>query len=105
MTALLAAVLLAQAPSTIFVAPFAVKGDAQPWAGVAVAETINDVVVQADTDNFLTLKQLDAVLRRRDLRPDDAAVPGLALELGKALGATDVVAGEISLQGDAWTIE
>jgi tetratricopeptide (TPR) repeat protein len=90
---LLIAVLIAQ--STIFVAPFAVKETA-PSAGVAVAESITDAVVQANQDNFLTLKQLDAVLRRRDLRVDDAAVPPLAPELAKALGATDLIAGEVS---------
>jgi tetratricopeptide (TPR) repeat protein len=90
------AALLGQA--TILVAPFAVK-DGGPVAGVAVAESIADVVVQANRDNFLTLKQLDAVLRRRDLRLDDPAVAAQAQELGRTLGATDVIAGEVSKSG------
>ena len=93
---LLLAALLAQA--TILVAPFAVK-DVGLAAGVAVAESIADVVVQANQDNFLTLKQLDAVLRRRDLRLDDPAVAAQAQELARALGATDVIAGEVSKGG------
>jgi tetratricopeptide (TPR) repeat protein len=87
--------LLAQA--TILVAPFAVKDAAdRRAAGIAVAESITDVVVQANKDNFLTLKQLDAVLRRRDLLLDDPEVAASAQELAKALGATDVIAGEVS---------
>src|SRR5438093_1116333 len=70
----LLALLLAS--DTILVVPFVPRGDAPPAAGIAVAEAIVDVVVQANRDNFLTLKQLDAVLRRRDLRLDDAAVAG-----------------------------
>ena len=91
---------LALAADTIFVAPFAVKGQAQPWAGVAAAECVLDVVVQQNKDNFLTMKQLDAVLRRRDLRLDDAAVAAGAVELGKTLGATDLVTGEVSISGN-----
>src|SRR5438128_11994864 len=84
--------LLAQA--TILVVPFAVK-DGSTSAGIAVSESIADVVVQANRDNFLTIKQLDAVLRRRDLNLEDPALPGMAQELAKALGATDVITGAI----------
>src|SRR5260370_3855521 len=87
------------AADTILVAPFAVKEQAQPWAGVAAAESLLDVVVQANKDNFLTMKQLDAVLRRRDLKLNDAAVAATAPELARALGATDLIWGEISVQG------
>ncbi|MFN2549531.1 MAG: hypothetical protein ABR567_19070 [Myxococcales bacterium] len=87
------------AAATILVVPFAPKGEAPKAAGIGVAESLIDAVVQEKTDNFLTLKQLDAVLRRRDLRLDAADVPAIALELGKALGATDVVTGEVWLDG------
>ena len=97
MTSLLAILLAAD---TILVAPFAAKDQAQPWAGVAAAEALLDVVVQQNKDNFLTMKQLDAVLRRRDLRLDDPAVSANALELAKALGASDLITGEVSFKGN-----
>src|SRR5260370_1438905 len=87
------------AAGAILVAPFAVKEEAQPWAGVAAAESLLDVVVQANKDNFLTMKQLDAVLRRRDLKLNDAAVAATAPELARALGATDLISGEVSVHG------
>jgi len=71
---------------------------------MAVAEAILDTVVQANRDNFLTLKQLDAVLRRRDLALEDPAVAAHALELARTLGATDVVTGEIVLEAGRWKI-
>src|SRR6266850_1796623 len=96
------AVLLAA--DTILIAPLTPRGEAPPGAGVAVAEAILDAVVQANKDSFLTLKQLDAVLRRRDLTLDDPAVPAIAPDLARKLGATDVVAGEIWLVGGRWRI-
>src|SRR5215475_14246502 len=101
MSALLAVLLAAD---TILVAPLTARGDAPPGAGVAVAEAILDAVVQANKDSFLTLKQLDAVLRRRDLTLDDPAVSAIAPDLARKLGATDVVAGEVWLDGGRWRI-
>src|SRR2546423_4232728 len=98
----LLALLLAS--DTILVVPFVPRGDAPPAAGIAVAEAVLDVVVQANRDNFLTLKQLDAVLRRRDLRLDDAGVAARALELARPLGASDVVSGEVWLEEGQWRI-
>src|SRR5215813_12029525 len=92
------------AADTILVAPFAVKEQAQPWMGVAAADSLLDAVVQANRDNFLTMKQLDAVLRRRDLRLADAAVAARGVELGKALGATDLIAGEVAVRGSQATL-
>jgi tetratricopeptide (TPR) repeat protein len=94
----------AAVPATIVVAPFAVKGGAQPWVGVAVAESMLDVVVQANRDSFFDLKQLDAVLRRRDLRLDDLKGAG-AVDLARALGATDLITGEANLEGGSWSIK
>jgi len=101
MTVLFAALLAAD---TILVSPFTPRGDAPPGAGIAVAEAILDAVVQANKDSFLTLKQLDAVLRRRDLALDDPAVSAIAPDLARKLGATDVVAGEVWLEGGRWHI-
>src|SRR5947209_2812551 len=97
--------LLVAVPSTLFVSPFAAKGVSAEWAGVAVAENITDVVVQANQDNFLTLKQLDAVLRRRDLRLNDAAVPLQALEVARALGASDLIVGDLEQNGETFTLK
>src|SRR4051794_17486532 len=93
------------AASTILVVPFATKGEAPAASGIAVAETLIDAVVQGKADNFFTLKQVDAVLRRRDLRLDTPEAPGIAQELGHALGATDVVTGEVWLSGGKWTVD
>jgi tetratricopeptide (TPR) repeat protein len=101
MSVLFAALLVAD---TILVTPFATKGDAPQGSGVAVAEAILDVVVQANVDSFLTLKQLDAVLRRRDLSLDDVGLSALAADLGRTLGATDVVTGEVWLEEGRWRI-
>ena len=97
--------VLVVAAATILVVPFAPKGDAPAASGVAVAESIIDLVVQGKSDNFVTLKQLDAVLRRRDLRIADAAVSQTSLELARTLGATDVVTGEVWLNGGKWLID
>jgi tetratricopeptide (TPR) repeat protein len=112
------AVLLAQAaaaqparsrghgrPRTVLVVPFALRGETPEWVGLGVAELITDAVVQQDRENFITSGQLDMVLRRRDLRLVDASVPGAALELGRALGATDVVAGAVQKAGPSVSIE
>ena len=93
------------AAATILVVPFAPRGEAPAATGVAVAESIVDLVVQGRADNFITLKQLDAVLRRRDLRLTDAAIPQSALDLGRTLGATDVITGEVWLNSGKWLID
>src|SRR5260370_32104697 len=87
------------AADTILVAPFAVKEQAQPWAGVAAAESLLDVVGQANKDNFLTMKQLDAVLRRRDLKLNDAAVAPPAPPLAPAPGGSDLIWGGVHVRG------
>src|SRR5260370_34667857 len=89
------------AADTILVAPFAVKEQAQPWAGVAAAESLLDVVVQANKDNFLTMKQLDAVLRRRDLKLNDAAGGGHAAAVGRGVGGTGLGRGGDRVPGRA----
>jgi hypothetical protein len=102
MSVLIAVLLAAE---TVLVMPLARRGDAPPASGVAVAEAILDVVVQTNQDRFLTLQQLAAELRRRDLRLDDSAISGHALDLARALGATEVVDGEVSLHEGQWRIE
>src|SRR5258705_1076958 len=92
------------AADTILVAPLTTRGEAPAGAGVAVAGAILDAVVQANKDSFLTLKQLDALLRGRDLSLDDPAVSAIAPDLARKLGATDVVAGEVWLEGGRWRI-
>src|SRR5471032_2502715 len=84
---------------TVAVLPFTAKAEASKTLGIAVAESALDVVVQANRDNFITLKQLDAVLRRRDLALEDPKVAGHVAELSRTLGATQVVVGEVSVSG------
>src|SRR5258708_2917944 len=96
----------AKAPSTVLVLPFSFKGEGSPWTGVAIAESLIDFVAQVNEDNFLTLKQLDSVLRPRGMRLIDApTLERNAMELGRALGATDVILGEVQHKGDLWSID
>ena len=94
-----------RAPRTILVVPFAINEEAPDWAGLAVSEVIADALAQQDEYNFVTLKQLDALLRRRDVRLADAALPATAAGLARALGATDVIAGEVVRSGGSVAIE
>jgi hypothetical protein len=61
--------------------------------------------VQTNQDRFLTLQDLALALGTRDLRLDDIAVPRRAVDLGRALGATEIVAGEVWLEEGRWRIE
>src|SRR5437588_6738182 len=101
-----AAAPAARPPSTVLVLPFSFKGEGSPWTGVAIAESLIDFIAQVNEDNFFTLKQLDSVLRPRGMRLIDApTLERNAVELGRALGATDVLLGEVSRKGDIWTVE
>ncbi|HTO95655.1 MAG TPA: hypothetical protein VMK66_01320 [Myxococcales bacterium] len=102
MSALFAVLLAAE---TVLVVPPSRKGEAPPAAGLAVAEAIIDVVVQTNQDRFFTLQQLAGELDRRNLLLDDPAMPAHALELARALGATEVVEGEVWLQEGRWRVE
>lgn len=102
MSALFAVLLAAE---TILVMPLARRGDAPPAAGVAVAEAILDLVVQTNQDRFLTLQQVAAELGRHEVRLDDLNVSSHAMEVARALGATEVVDGEVSLREGRWRIE
>lgn len=95
----------AEPPRTLLAVPFAPAGEAPEWAGVAIAEGLTDAVVQANQDNFLTLKQLDSVLRRRDLRLNDPKAPQLGLELARALGATELLTGSALQKDDRISLE
>src|SRR5438128_10638412 len=92
--------------STILVLPFAASGEGAEWSGMAVAESVIDFVAQVNQDNFLTLKQVDSVLRPRDWKlTEAAALAKNAMAVGRALGASDVIVGEVVHRGDIFTIE
>ena len=94
------------AHATIAVLPFVSSAEGGEWTGMAMAESVLDFIAQVNEDNFLTIKQLDAVLRPRDLKlTDAAALVKRAGELGLALGATDLITGEVGHKGDIWTVE
>jgi tetratricopeptide (TPR) repeat protein len=88
------AALLA-AGAVVLVVPPAPRGDAPEWASFAVAETMTDMAAQSPIATWISLKQLDAVLRRRDLRLAEVADADLALPLARTVGATDVVVGSL----------
>ena len=114
-SALLAAALAASAASspdregghaTVLVLPFTLQGEGSEWTGLAVAESVIDFVAQVNQDNFITVKQLDAALRPRGIKINDgAAITAAAQELGRTLGATDVITGEVSRKGDLFIID
>ncbi|MGZ6143877.1 MAG: hypothetical protein ACXWLM_11105 [Myxococcales bacterium] len=97
----LAALLAAQ---TVLVLPFAVQGTSGPWAGVAVAEALTDHLAQVNRDNFVSLRQLAAVLRRRELEVASAQVASIAREVARPLGATEMVIGAVKGEGDRCAI-
>ena len=95
----------AAGPSTLLVAPFVVKGEGSAFTGVAVAEVVVDFIAQVNRDNFITLKQLDATLRPRNIKLHEPSVAEGALGFARALGATEFISGEITRKGDLVAIE
>jgi tetratricopeptide (TPR) repeat protein len=86
---------LVAAGAVVLVIPPAPRGDAPEWASFVVAETMTDLLAQSPKATWISLKQLDSVLRRRDLRLAEVADADLALPLARTLGATDVVVGSL----------
>jgi tetratricopeptide (TPR) repeat protein len=93
------------APRTVLALPFTPAGKAAEWTGIAAAEAMVDAVALQNRDSFLTLKQLDAVLRRRGLRLTDPSLPKQAQALGRALGADELVTGTVTADGDRVSVE
>ena len=85
--------------AVVLVVPFSTGDDVPDWSGFALQELITDLVAQSGNGSFVSSKQLDSVLRRKDLQLYDAADLEVALPLAKALGATDVIVGEIKREG------
>ena len=81
------------------VAPFATGEDVGEWQGFAAQELLTDLFAQAGNGSFVSSKQLDSVLRRKDLQLYDAADLDVALPIARALGVTDLVVGEIKKEG------
>ncbi len=77
--------------------PFTADDDASAWAGFAASEELTDLFSQEDRGAWVSSKQLDAALRRKDLQLYDAGDLEVALPLARTLGATDVIAGAIQL--------
>jgi tetratricopeptide (TPR) repeat protein len=92
-------------PHTVLALPFAPAGRAGDWVGVAGAEAVLDAVAQQNRESFLTLKQLDAVLRRRGLRLTDPSLQQQAQGLSRALGADEVFTGTVTVEGDRALVE
>ncbi len=95
----------ASPPETVLVLPLVVQPGVPDWTGVAVAEVVLDAIALDNANNFLTLKQLDSVLRRRDQRLNDVRVPLAGPELAHTLGATRLVTGTIMTHGDGLSID
>ncbi len=81
------------------VAPFATSEGVPDWQGFAAQELITDLFAQAGNGSFISSKQLDSVLRRKDLQLYDAADLDVALPIARALGVTDLVVGELKREG------
>jgi tetratricopeptide (TPR) repeat protein len=92
-------------PHTVLALPFAPAGKAGDWVAIAGAEAVIDAVAQQNRDSFLTLKQLDAVLRRRGLRLTDPSLQQQAQSLARALGADELFTGTVTVEGDRATVE
>jgi tetratricopeptide (TPR) repeat protein len=94
--------LLLVAHAVVLVVPPAPRGDAPDWASFGVAEVMTDLVSQSPAATWISLKQLDAVLRRRDLRISQVSDPEVALPLARTVGATDAVVGDLRRVGDRY---
>jgi tetratricopeptide (TPR) repeat protein len=90
--------------AVVLVVPFANGDDVPDWAGFAMQELITDLYAQANTGSFTSSKQLDSVLRRKDLQLYDASDLELALPLAKALGVTDLIIGELKKDGAKYQV-
>lgn len=95
-------ILAAAVKPIVLVIPPAPRGDAPEWASFGLAETITDLYSQQPDATWVALKQLDSVLRRRDLRLNEAADPWIALPLARTLGATDVIVGDLRHVGEKY---
>jgi tetratricopeptide (TPR) repeat protein len=94
--------LLLVAQAVVLVVPPAPRGDAPDWASFGVAEVMTDLVSQSPAATWISLKQLDAVLRRRDLRISEVSDPEVALPLARTVGATDAVVGDLRRVGNRY---
>jgi|GEM_PF-2642486 len=91
--------------------PFSVDDGAGAWVGFAAAEEITDLFAQENNGAWVASKQTDAALRRKDLQLYDATDLEVALPLSRALGATDLVVGQIAasektitIKGQRWSV-
>jgi tetratricopeptide (TPR) repeat protein len=88
----------------VLVMPLATGEDVPEWGGYALQELITDQFAQVGVGNFVSSKQLDSVLRRKDLQLYDATDLEVALPLAKALGVTDLVMGELRRENGKLTV-
>jgi tetratricopeptide (TPR) repeat protein len=90
---------VAAGPVSLAVAPFAAAGDAA-WVGIALADGIGRRAFLRDDIGSYTGRQVAAAMREaRVTAAEMAANSEAALELGRHLGATVVVAGEVQPDG------
>ena len=94
-----------QSPHTVLALPFTPAGKAGEWVGIAGAEAVLDALAQQNQASFLTLKQLDAVLRRRGLRLTEPSLQQQAQSLARALGADELYTGTVTVDGDHALVE
>lgn len=86
------------------VVPFTTGEDVPDWLGLGLAELITDQLAQSPEGSWVADKQLDSVLRRKDLMLYDAADPEVALLLARSLGATNLVVGDVKKAGARFTV-
>jgi tetratricopeptide (TPR) repeat protein len=91
-------------PTVLFV-PFTVTGPREAsWAALVAAEQLLQRAHAAPQINALSVRQLNTVLKRRDLMFEDLAAPELAARVGSVLGATHAVVGNVDASGDTWKL-
>ena len=69
---------------TVLIVPFMRQINTPEWISLSLAQGLIHLTAEAGRDNFLTLKQLDAVLRNRDIPMTDASDPEAGLPLARA---------------------
>jgi tetratricopeptide (TPR) repeat protein len=95
-------------PPTLLVVPFHVVGEGakdSAWIGVAAAEQLLGRANASKALSWLSLRQLNAVLKRRDQTLEEVSGGAQLFQLSAAMGASHAIAGKITAGGPTVRIE
>jgi tetratricopeptide (TPR) repeat protein len=106
LTALILAAAAAQPPPpTLLVLPFAANERSAGWVGVAAAEELLARAHATDELSWLSLRQLNSVLKRKDQTIAEVSAGAALFQLAATLGASHAIAGKVTAGGPTYKIE